>query len=330
MPVRRPDAVRIAIFNHKGGVGKTTLTVNIAHALNLLNKRVLLVDADPQCNLTAYYLSAEKVDQYLDRAEDEDGITLWSAVRPLSESQGDIKSIRAIRLNDSLYLLHGDLKLSIFEQDLTTAWTECFQRKIRGLTTTSAISKLVSKAATKFSMDFVFFDVGPNIGPLNRAILLDCDYFIVPTACDLFSPRALTTLGRTLVNWITDWHVISSIAPVSKEMLPGRPKFLGYIPQRFRVYRGVVTSGHSAIMGQIGRNIGSDIVNVLRATDPSLAAPASTDFKLGEVKDFGTVASTSQIEGVPIEDSTAAAPEQRDKAHVTFEGIAKKIIKAAR
>jgi cellulose biosynthesis protein BcsQ len=330
MSSERSSAIRIAFFNHKGGVGKTTLTVNVAHALNLLGKRVLLVDADPQCNLTAYYLSPEKLDQYLDAAEEDEGTTLWSALKPLSDSNGELKSIRAIRLKHLLYLIHGDLKLSIFEQDLTTAWTECFQRKIRGLSTTGAISKIVTRASNKFDIDFVFFDVGPNIGPLNRAILLDCDYFIIPTACDLFSLRALTTLGRTLISWITDWRVISSIAPKSKSMLPGRPRFLGYIPQRFRVYRGVVTSGQSAIVAQIGRSIGSEIVNVMRSSDPSLAESASTDFKLGEVKDFGQAASVSQEEGVAIEDCTSASQEQRELAHDIFEGIAKRIIKLAR
>ncbi|PWQ83375.1 cobyrinic acid a,c-diamide synthase, partial [Stenotrophomonas maltophilia] len=43
---------KIALFNHKGGVGKTTLTVNIADALADLGLTVLIVDADPQCNIT--------------------------------------------------------------------------------------------------------------------------------------------------------------------------------------------------------------------------------------------------------------------------------------
>lgn len=49
--------IKIALVNHKGGVGKTTLTVNIAGALAGSGKTVLLVDADPQCNLTSYYLT---------------------------------------------------------------------------------------------------------------------------------------------------------------------------------------------------------------------------------------------------------------------------------
>lgn len=52
----RKAVKKIALFNHKGGVGKTTLTVNITDALAESGKTVLLVDADPQCNLTSFYL----------------------------------------------------------------------------------------------------------------------------------------------------------------------------------------------------------------------------------------------------------------------------------
>jgi cellulose biosynthesis protein BcsQ len=46
----------MTFFNHKGGVGKTTLTVNVADALADLGVKVLMIDADPQCNLTSFYL----------------------------------------------------------------------------------------------------------------------------------------------------------------------------------------------------------------------------------------------------------------------------------
>jgi cellulose biosynthesis protein BcsQ len=49
--------IKIAVFNHKGGVGKSTLTVNIAAAIASTGKRVLLVDSDPQSNLTAYLVA---------------------------------------------------------------------------------------------------------------------------------------------------------------------------------------------------------------------------------------------------------------------------------
>jgi len=51
---KRVFAPRLSVFNHKGGVGKTTLTVNLACAIAEAGHRVLLVDSDPQCNLTSY------------------------------------------------------------------------------------------------------------------------------------------------------------------------------------------------------------------------------------------------------------------------------------
>lgn len=84
----RPHTVRISIFNHKGGVGKTTLTMNLGAALAELGRRVLLVDSDPQCNLTAYLVAEEVVDDLLDNADTDTGQTIWSALRPISEASG--------------------------------------------------------------------------------------------------------------------------------------------------------------------------------------------------------------------------------------------------
>lgn len=82
---------KIALFNHKGGVGKTTLTVNIANAIAKMNKNVLLVDADPQCNLTSFYLEERDLENLLEES-DEDGVgqTLWSAVKPVVQGRGGI------------------------------------------------------------------------------------------------------------------------------------------------------------------------------------------------------------------------------------------------
>ena len=59
----------ISIFNNKGGVGKTTLTFHLAHALAVMGKRVLMIDADPQCNLTLYAMTQEKIVDIWDKED---------------------------------------------------------------------------------------------------------------------------------------------------------------------------------------------------------------------------------------------------------------------
>ena len=94
---------------------------------------------------------------------------------------------------------------------------------------------MVSRLNMERPLDFVFYDTGPNIGPLNRVLLLDSDFFIVPVACDLFSVRALGTLGQTIKKWVLDARTITSIAPDGAEFLRAAPAFLGCVPQRFKV-----------------------------------------------------------------------------------------------
>ncbi len=324
---KRHRAKRIALFNHKGGVGKTTLTVNIAAALGSMGKRVLLVDADPQCNLTSYLVAEDVLDTWLDESDSPEGKTLWTALSPIVQATGDLNQIDPVEPGiRKVLLLPGDIRLSDFEQELTQLWSDCFQRKLRGLRGTSALSQLVNLISADHKIDYVFYDCGPNVGPLNRAILLDCNFFIVPAACDLFSIRALKTLGQTLATWVSDWRMIDRLAPDGIYLLRGDPRFLGYIPQHFRVYRGQVASGYSKYMSQIEKHIASDIVKVLRKIDPRLASTSLSQNKLGQIKDFGTLANESQIQGVPLMQANAGTPDQRQQARQAFESIAGKII----
>ena len=321
-PSKRHKAKRIAIYNHKGGVGKTTLTVNIAYALSELGKTVLLVDSDPQCNLTSYLIDASVVDNMLDSSETAHGRTLWSSIKPVAEGVGEAHLIEPIEIN-KLLLLPGDILLSKFEQDLYHFWGESFSRRVRGYRGTAALSALVNEVSADHDVDYIFYDSGPNIGPLNRVILLDCDYFIVPAACDSFSIRAFKTLGDTLKDWIVNWSTAVSLAPDNVYLLPGRPQMMGYIPQRFRVYADEVATNYSVFLPRIDKRISADVGAVLRSIDKSLA-PLEHQSRLGLVKDFGRLAGMAQEQGLPIWD--IGNREENSKAKSMFHGIAKKII----
>jgi cellulose biosynthesis protein BcsQ len=313
------------LFNHKGGVGKTTLTVNLAFAFARLGKIVMLVDSDPQCNLTSYLVQADVVDKWLDESETANGQTIWSALRAVVQAGKELKSITPYERADRVYLVPGDIRLSEYELDLHQSWIDCLQRKVRGFVGTTALSKLVSECATPVRADIVLYDVGPNIGPLNRAILLDCDHFVVPAACDYFSTRALKTLGHSIASWIRDWDVISKLAPNDVPLLFGKPIYLGYVLQRFRMYGGDISHVYREYARQLDRHSYSDVVAVLREVDPQLAPGSLSQFKLGQIKDFSSLANLAQQQGVALNDVNGGARYLKEEARDAFDELARRI-----
>lgn len=258
----------------------------------------------------------------LDASETDSGATLWSALKPVADGLGDVRLIKPKSIGN-LYLLPGDILLSKFEQDLHQSWGDCFHRKVRGYRGTGALSALVNHIAAEKDVDFVFYDSGPNIGPLNRIILLDCDAFIVPAACDSFSIRAFKTLGQTLFDWVKDWSTVSALAPDNVYILPGKPHLIGYVPQRFRVYGNQVASDYVRYLQRIDRHVSSDIGAVLREADPALA-PLSLQSRLGLVKDMGRLAAAAQSDGVAIWE--VGTPAERAASKQVFVGIAERVI----
>ena len=318
---------RFVLYNHKGGVGKTTLTVNVGAALAQMGKKVVLIDSDPQCNLTAHFFDDEFVNKLLDESSGSAGRTIWSALKSVVDPAEEVELIRPIDTAvENLQLLPGDIRLSDFENHLADYWTDCFKRKAGGLRATCAIASLVDRIAETVRADFVIYDAGPNIGPLNRALLLDCDFFVIPVACDVFSVRALSTLGQSLKSWIMDWRTIVSLAPDSIPLLPGTPKYLGYIPQRFTVYGRKMASGSKFYLRKIVRRLNSDVINVLRAADESRAPETAGQTQLGEVKNFTTLVQQAQYQGVPLADVRSGNVQQKEEAKKAFDTIAKAII----
>ncbi len=278
------------------------MTVNIADALADAGKSVLLVDADPQCNLTSFYLSEAQLEGLLrDSDEDGSGETIWSAVKPVAQGRGGIADIPEIEVSNGMSLIVGDVLLSEYEEVLPLAWTECFARMARGYDITTALSKVVSRAATRVDADVCLYDVGPNVGALNRAVILDCDYFITPVAADLFSLRALSTVGRSIAKWINDWNTIRTMANATdvRELFVGRPAYLGYITSAFKVNSGRnAADPHAQWEAKIAPRVRDRIARDLSAIDPRLVPQGGN--KIGGIKNFHSLAASAQMEGVAI------------------------------
>lgn len=218
----------IAFFNNKGGVGKTSLVYHLAWMYNDLGVKVVAADLDPQANLTAAFLTVDRLEEVW--WQNSDYNTVFRCIQPLLRGIGDIAVPELERIEDGLHLLIGDLQLSSFEDELSSQWPGCLDRKERSFRIISAFWRLLNTAAKNTLADVVLVDLGPNLGAINRAALIASDYVIVPLSPDLFSLQGLKNLGPTLHRWREEWQERIPKNPASDLPLPrGQMCPLGYI-----------------------------------------------------------------------------------------------------
>ncbi|WP_299039886.1 ParA family protein [uncultured Pseudokineococcus sp.] len=296
-------ASTIAFFNHKGGVGKTTMLFNVAVEMGRMGKRVLMVDLDAQANLTAIALDDAALTALYPPAPAIGSDTVAGAFAPLVSGAGDVTTPPAAEVRPGkVWLLPGDIQLTIFESILPGAWTESLAGQERGFRVTSAPYRMIRDAAARVEADYVFVDLGPNVGALNRAVLLGSDYLLVPMASDLFSLRALPSVGSSLDTWVRQWMTANSVAPPLSFAVPvGLPKVLGYVSQQFNIYRGEATMAFSSWIDKTPDAFKEGLLDPLAVhadgmggtlADP--AAIASSTAKVGELKNFHSLVPHAQ------------------------------------
>ena len=197
----------LTFFNNKGGVGKTSLVYHAAWMLSEIGHAVLVVDLDPQANLTAAFLDEDALAQLWDGEEAGHPTTVYRCVEPLTEV-GDIVEPELHRAADGLYLLPGDLALSGFEDNLSTEWPNCLgsENLYRAFRVITAFWQVIRMGAYRCKATIVLVDVGPSLGAINRSALIATDHVVVPLAADLFSRQGLRNLGPTLRRWRADWQ----------------------------------------------------------------------------------------------------------------------------
>ncbi len=255
--------ISIAIFNNKGGVGKTTYLYHIANLIADKGKKVLMVDCDSQCNLTSYALN----DTQIKKAWTEDGNSIYRVIEPIAVGVGDFRKRQPTNVSSNLYIVPGDIDLSIFEDRLGETWASAAAQEI-SLRAQIAIYRFVQFAAKRVNAEYIFYDLGPNLGALNRSVLGACDYFITPLSPDLFSIKGTQNLGNKFVTWNTEWNIILNRWKDSKfDGLPNAmPKFLGYVTQQHnvRTNKEGMTLGWQIFGKQVDSAVMCNIVDKLK------------------------------------------------------------------
>src|SRR6266567_4861344 len=182
--------VRIAVVNHKGGVGKTTLVYHLALVFGERGYSVLCVDADPQCNLSTQLLGERALDELLDRSDGSRGGTLWSLVTQKHARGLPIHISRTAR-HSALSLIPGDVRMYRYEEQLASAWAGHPDTPTESLEVLTRLGRRLDKIEGRRGFDFVFFDTAPSLGALNRNVVLESDFIVIPVGVDLFSARGL-------------------------------------------------------------------------------------------------------------------------------------------
>lgn len=198
--------VSIAMFNNKGGVGKTTLTNNIAsYIADNKSKRVLVVDCDPQCNTTQLIMGEKFASElYWDNSK-KDITTISDVLQPIEDGDSDINTnIKVIAKSENRFnvdLIPGSPKFSIIEDRLGAAWHDLKGGEIGGIRKTNWNTYLLRSLEKDY--DIIFYDLGPSLGSINRSVLLGCDYFLTPMGTDIFSILGIRNIAEWLGLWIS-------------------------------------------------------------------------------------------------------------------------------
>ena len=160
----------ISIANQKGGVGKTTTTINLATSLAAINKQVLLVDADPQGNA-----STGIGIPYIERAP-----SLYDLIVKRGFDKDAIKKT----IVPNLYIISANTNLAAAEIELTNIKKREF-----------VISEILSEAT---NFDFILIDCPPALGLLTINSLVACDSVIVPLQSEFFALEGISSLVKTI------------------------------------------------------------------------------------------------------------------------------------
>ncbi len=217
----------LALFNNKGGVGKTTLAYHLAHMFARLGVQTTAFDLDPQANLTSAFLDEEELEELW--TPPDGGATVLGCVHPILEGTGDVAERRLVEVAERLWLLPGHLGLSRFEDKLSQSWPLGHNRDAAALRVTSAFYRIMQVAGQQVGAELGLIDVGPNLGAINRSALLAADGILIPLAADLFSLQGLRNLGPTLRDWRRDWQRMREVAPPGIPLPEGTMRPIGYV-----------------------------------------------------------------------------------------------------
>ena len=191
----------IALVNQKGGVGKTTSSINLAASLGYLNKKVLLVDLDPQGNSTTGV-----------------GISKTNYTKSMYELLKDDAELREVIIKTNfknLYLIPATINLAGIDFELSE-----MQFSNKNFSKGKQLKKYLDEVKDMF--DYIIIDCPPSLGILTTNALTAADSVIIPVQCEFFALEGIMQLLNTIMLAQRTLNPKLDIEGVLLTMLDGR------------------------------------------------------------------------------------------------------------
>jgi cellulose biosynthesis protein BcsQ len=210
--------------------------------------------------------------------------TIRDILQPIEDGdshiQDNIKPILSSKNRFNVDLIPGHPSFSIIEDRLGAAWHDLLGGDTGGIRKTNWNTSLCNYI--KKDYDFVFYDLGPSLGSINRSVLIGCDKFITPMGSDIFSLLGIRNIG----NWINHWlDLYKNSIDLAESRNPGRlqeypimtdPRirngYLGYTMQQYistrsiqgvkrptRAYEKIISNVPEIVVESLGSFFGKNI-----------------------------------------------------------------------
>jgi cellulose biosynthesis protein BcsQ len=312
----------VSIFNNKGGVGKSTICWNLADALGRRGKKVLLIDFDPQCNLSIAMLGEDLFVRSLPTQNQPYGTTIRSFLQRFLQNTGgeDVFLHEGPHTSKNVLLLAGDFWLNVYADSLNVGADLLTGT---GLSRYVALQKIVAAAEQKNGapFDYAIIDLPPSFGALVRAAFYSSDYYVVPCTSDNFSVYCVGLIGQMVPSFIADWQIgltrFKSTNPHFTDFDDlGRPVFAGWMFNGFdtaRKRRAIAVGAptgeklmiqadrtmHDRVAEAIRDDLVKNLTKNVRSFQP-VANNLPTNYRIGDIEDANVLIQNSLWLNVPI------------------------------
>lgn len=270
----------VSVINYKGGVGKTTVTANIAAQLAWTGRKVLMIDLDPQTNLTFSFIRV---------ADWEKNFAASRTIKTLFDSllEGQAGSLSgliykprratdALKGNGQLDLICSHLGLINVDLELATLLGGGSMRQIKNnfLKVHSRLSESL-KQLDQESYDVVIIDCPPNFNIVTKTAIVSSDYILVPTRPDFLSTLGIDYLIRNVNDLVGDYNDYAREADDDAEEI--QPATIGVMFNMIQITSGRPISSQATYIEQVSRQSGLYVFPThIRRNDTLFAGAAET------------------------------------------------------